>query len=72
MIVVIHGSLFKSGVVGGWVRFKILEEKNGHYNTEEKSVDGDAWMRSRKLDCEWKMGAIVQGGCVPRLLQNYV
>jgi hypothetical protein len=40
MIVVIHGILIKSGAVGGWVRFKILEEKNGHYNSE-KSVDGD-------------------------------
>jgi hypothetical protein len=70
MIVVIHGSLFKSGVVGGWVRFKFEKEKV--VTMEEKSLDGDAWMSSRKLDCEWKMGAIMQGGCAPRLLQNYV
>jgi hypothetical protein len=53
-------------------KVQILEGKNGHYNMEEKSLDGDAWMSSRKLDCEWKMGAIMQGGCAPRLLQNYV
>lgn len=49
-------------------KVQILEGKNGHYNMEEKSLDGDAWMSSRKLDCEWKWEpsckeVVLQGCC---------